>query len=181
MIEVQCPSCQTRYRIDESVLPQDSPTFKCSRCGHVFNGDPRLARKPPIPKPKPAPAPAAKTPPPQQSAPEPPLPPLAQPAIPPRTAYPQNCRSRSPNVLQRPVLPLGPQTSAIGSAAADRGSADSRNAEQAQTPRRAAATVPRQDYAAATSSLAPAPSPLRPRPASAAPARSARPPSAAEA
>lgn len=41
MIEIQCPSCQTRYRIDEAALPQDSPTFKCSRCGHVFSGDPR--------------------------------------------------------------------------------------------------------------------------------------------
>jgi len=57
MIEVQCPSCQTRYRIDESVLPaQDSPTFKCSRCGHVFGGDPRLAKRAAAPKPRPAPA-----------------------------------------------------------------------------------------------------------------------------
>src|SRR5215471_96339 len=46
MIEIQCPSCQTRYRIDENVLPQDSPTFKCSRCGHVFSGDPRLSTEP---------------------------------------------------------------------------------------------------------------------------------------
>jgi predicted Zn finger-like uncharacterized protein len=59
MIEVQCPSCQTRYRIDEGVLPQDSPTFKCSRCGHVFAGDPRVKRAPAA-KPKPAP-PANKT------------------------------------------------------------------------------------------------------------------------
>ncbi len=33
MIEIQCTSCHTRYRIDERVLPDDTPTFKCSRCG----------------------------------------------------------------------------------------------------------------------------------------------------
>src|SRR5216683_5371545 len=40
MIEIQCTSCHTRYRIDERALPDDTPTFKCSRCGHVFNADP---------------------------------------------------------------------------------------------------------------------------------------------
>ncbi len=40
-IEVQCTSCHTRYRIDEQVLPAGTPTFKCSRCGHVFTLDPR--------------------------------------------------------------------------------------------------------------------------------------------
>lgn len=44
MIEIQCTSCHTRYRIDERVLPDDTPTFKCSRCGHVFNADPVAAR-----------------------------------------------------------------------------------------------------------------------------------------
>jgi predicted Zn finger-like uncharacterized protein len=61
MIEIQCPSCQTRYRIDEGVLPQDSPTFKCSRCGHVFSGDPRLTKRAAAPaaaRPRPAPAPS---------------------------------------------------------------------------------------------------------------------------
>src|SRR5208337_3169142 len=85
MIEVQCPSCQTRYRIDESVLPPDSPTFKCSRCGHVFSGDPRLARRAPLAKPRPAPPPP-KTAPPQAAAPSapPPAPPpvAAEPVTP---------------------------------------------------------------------------------------------------
>ncbi len=45
MIEIQCTSCHTRYRIDEHVLPADSPTFKCSRCGHVFTADPVAAKK----------------------------------------------------------------------------------------------------------------------------------------
>ncbi|MGH7779961.1 MAG: zinc-ribbon domain-containing protein [Candidatus Binataceae bacterium] len=43
MIEIQCTSCHTRYRIDERVLPDETPTFKCSRCGHVFNADPGAA------------------------------------------------------------------------------------------------------------------------------------------
>src|SRR5271169_3545518 len=53
MIEIQCTSCHTRYRIDERVLPDDTPTFKCSRCGHVFNADPVPAkvRKPAAPPP----------------------------------------------------------------------------------------------------------------------------------
>ncbi len=38
MLEIQCPSCNTRYRIDESIVPKDRPVFKCSRCGHVFSG-----------------------------------------------------------------------------------------------------------------------------------------------
>src|SRR5580658_9421637 len=44
MIEIQCTSCHTRYRIDERVLPEDTPTFKCSRCGHVFTADPLALR-----------------------------------------------------------------------------------------------------------------------------------------
>jgi predicted Zn finger-like uncharacterized protein len=44
MIEIQCTSCHTRYRIDERVLPDDTPTFKCSRCGHVFSAEPVPAR-----------------------------------------------------------------------------------------------------------------------------------------
>ena len=54
MIEIQCTSCHTRYRIDERVLPDDTPTFKCSRCGHVFNADPVPAKvhKPAPPAPE---------------------------------------------------------------------------------------------------------------------------------
>jgi len=51
MIEIQCTSCLTRYRIEPSVLPADRPTFKCSRCGHVFSADPRRARSSPPPGP----------------------------------------------------------------------------------------------------------------------------------
>jgi predicted Zn finger-like uncharacterized protein len=82
MIEIQCTSCQTRYRIDERILPDDTPTFKCSRCGHVFSAEPRkpvsprasaeggrgAAAKPAPPQPsavdaaEPAPPPAAAAP-----------------------------------------------------------------------------------------------------------------------
>jgi predicted Zn finger-like uncharacterized protein len=58
MVEIQCSSCHTRYRIDERVLPEETPTFKCSRCGHVFSVEPR-ASKPE--EPKPAPRKAAET------------------------------------------------------------------------------------------------------------------------
>jgi predicted Zn finger-like uncharacterized protein len=44
MIEVQCTSCHTKYRIDEQVLPAGTPTFKCSRCGHVFSFEPRASK-----------------------------------------------------------------------------------------------------------------------------------------
>lgn len=44
IIEIQCTSCHTRYRIDEQVLPEGAPTFKCSRCGHVFTLEPRAER-----------------------------------------------------------------------------------------------------------------------------------------
>jgi predicted Zn finger-like uncharacterized protein len=45
MIEIQCTSCHTRYRIDERVLPDETPTFKCSRCGHVFTAEPVPSRR----------------------------------------------------------------------------------------------------------------------------------------
>ncbi len=53
MVEIQCTSCQTRYRIDEAVLPDETPTFKCSRCGHVFTAEPRSAEDAAAPPPKP--------------------------------------------------------------------------------------------------------------------------------
>src|SRR5260370_18557811 len=88
MIEVQCPSCQTRYRIDEGVLPQDTPTFKCSRFGHVFSGDPRLAKRPPLTRPKPIhsgakPSAPAQPHPPSLHAAPPPVPPPTQAPTPP--------------------------------------------------------------------------------------------------
>lgn len=74
MIEIQCTSCNTRYRIDERVLPEETPTFKCSRCGHVFKAEPLPARprKPAAPrvveKPQAPPTPGA-----EQPSPPPPV------------------------------------------------------------------------------------------------------------
>ncbi|MGO9451392.1 MAG: zinc-ribbon domain-containing protein [Candidatus Binataceae bacterium] len=74
MIEIQCTSCHTRYRIDERVLPDETPTFKCSRCGHVFNAEPVAARprKPPtfrvVEKPKAEPPPSTSPPEPEPDA-----------------------------------------------------------------------------------------------------------------
>jgi predicted Zn finger-like uncharacterized protein len=60
-IEVQCSSCHTRYRIDEQVLPEGTPTFKCSRCGHVFTVDPRSGGRVADSAESAAPAPPANT------------------------------------------------------------------------------------------------------------------------
>ncbi len=49
---IRCPSCSTTYKVDSSVLDAPRPTFRCSRCRHVFavqirlqleNGDPPAA------------------------------------------------------------------------------------------------------------------------------------------
>src|SRR5579875_3011339 len=117
MLEVQCPSCQTRYRIDESVLPQDSPTFKCSRCGHVFSGDPRVKRTPAAPRPRPAPAAAGPSAPRQQNSPTSAAPPTDQPRTQPQPGRPAGPRSdAAPWPAQRTGssadLHVGPPTAA---------------------------------------------------------------------
>jgi predicted Zn finger-like uncharacterized protein len=119
MIEIQCTSCQTRYRIDERILPEETPTFKCSRCGHVFSAEPR--QKPPrrvsaedargTPAVKSASRPvaeAAEAPPPAAAAenPSPPLqqqgpPPAADAAAAPATAQPPASRPRQAGTAGR--------------------------------------------------------------------------------
>jgi predicted Zn finger-like uncharacterized protein len=36
---VQCPRCDTQYRVPEERLSHRRPTFKCTRCGHLFPAD----------------------------------------------------------------------------------------------------------------------------------------------
>src|SRR6266478_3742607 len=100
MIEVQCTSCHTRYRIDEQVLPEGTPTFKCSRCGHVFAFDPREIK---------APEPPAATPP-RTATPEPPPAPSARPAPPTPAAKPAAASPPppppEPERLGRPDAPI---------------------------------------------------------------------------
>jgi predicted Zn finger-like uncharacterized protein len=102
MIEVQCTSCHTRYRIDEQVLPEGTPTFKCSRCGHVFSFDPREFKAPEQP---------AATPP-RTSPPEPPPPPSA------RSTPPTPAAAASPPPLPEPERPGGPDAPTAASAPA---------------------------------------------------------------
>ncbi|HDQ39790.1 MAG TPA: DUF3426 domain-containing protein [Desulfonatronum sp.] len=33
---IQCPNCDTRYRLDDARLGQDGTQVRCSRCSHVF-------------------------------------------------------------------------------------------------------------------------------------------------
>ena len=33
---VQCPSCHTTYRVSDNLITNANPTFRCSRCKHVF-------------------------------------------------------------------------------------------------------------------------------------------------
>lgn len=33
---VQCPNCDTKFRLDETLLGQDGSRVRCSRCSHVF-------------------------------------------------------------------------------------------------------------------------------------------------
>ena len=109
MIEIQCTSCHTRYRIDERVLPDETPTFKCSRCGHVFNAEPVAARAR-----KPAPLRAVEKPkaPPQQRARKPePEPEPEKPAAPDPDPAPQPAPEASarPEVHEQPQVHPQPE------------------------------------------------------------------------
>jgi len=33
---VQCPSCHTTYRVSNDLITKPNPTFRCSRCKHIF-------------------------------------------------------------------------------------------------------------------------------------------------
>jgi predicted Zn finger-like uncharacterized protein len=106
MIEIQCTSCHTRYRIDERVLPADSPTFKCSRCGHVFTSDPMAAKSTPATEPAPPLKPASSrvpTPPkaPEQTS----VPDAPKPEAAPTRAEPIASAPKPEAVLQTPKPP----------------------------------------------------------------------------
>jgi predicted Zn finger-like uncharacterized protein len=38
-VTVQCPKCDTQYRVPDERLSHRRPTFKCTRCGHLFPAD----------------------------------------------------------------------------------------------------------------------------------------------
>ncbi len=132
MIEVQCPSCQTRYRIDEGVLPQDSPTFKCSRCGHVFSGDPRLSKRPCAPASTRAAAAPPKSPPPQDNPASPPAPSAGPPPDPSATPAEAPASVRQPPV--QPIRTAPPGGLSDGAAQPRPGPADPAPQRQASAP-----------------------------------------------
>lgn len=107
MIEIQCSSCQTRYRIDERVLPEDTPTFKCSRCGHVFSAEPRGRRQPAARKEKSGFADQVGVPPPRPTSTRVPTP---------RSSAPLNPRPSAPAAA--PVSPAEPAPTAPPEASA---------------------------------------------------------------
>ena len=39
---IRCPNCSTTYKVDGSVLDAPKPSFRCSRCKHVFTVHVRL-------------------------------------------------------------------------------------------------------------------------------------------
>lgn len=43
---VQCPRCQTQYRVPESRLAGAQPVFKCTRCDLVFKSEPEKGARP---------------------------------------------------------------------------------------------------------------------------------------
>ncbi len=114
MIEIQCTSCQTRYRIDERILPEDTPTFKCSRCGHVFRAEPRqkssARRASADPAEAPPPSPAAAdagvaapvSAPAEEPAPQPQAPPAANAAAPVSVARPRQAGGAGRRAASQP-------------------------------------------------------------------------------
>ena len=49
---IRCPSCSTTYRVNGSVFDAPQPTFRCSRCKHIFAVQIRLQlrdEEPPVP------------------------------------------------------------------------------------------------------------------------------------
>ena len=42
-MQIQCPRCQTKYNLDESLLSPEGSQVRCSRCGHEFEAKPGSA------------------------------------------------------------------------------------------------------------------------------------------
>jgi predicted Zn finger-like uncharacterized protein len=47
---VRCPSCKTAYRVADDVTQNATPVFRCSRCKHTFELDPRETPAEPVAK-----------------------------------------------------------------------------------------------------------------------------------
>lgn len=60
---ISCPSCETQFRVDETLFPADGKKVRCSKCGHVWRamleGQPASLAEPPEPVAPPVAAPVA--------------------------------------------------------------------------------------------------------------------------
>lgn len=43
---IQCPQCETTFKLDEKLLPAEGTLVRCSRCAHVFRAEPPAAEIP---------------------------------------------------------------------------------------------------------------------------------------
>ncbi|WP_287880765.1 DUF3426 domain-containing protein [Aquitalea sp.] len=77
----QCPSCQTRFKVNDKQLSAANGLVRCGRCAHVFNATEHFVSPEAITPPSPSPAPAAIAQPiaPPAAANPPPAPPAADP------------------------------------------------------------------------------------------------------
>src|SRR5262249_11735237 len=69
---ISCPSCETRYQVDEAKFPPQGRTVRCAKCGNRWHQpapERELGGEDPPPAPEPA-APAPEPPPPEPAAPE---------------------------------------------------------------------------------------------------------------
>jgi predicted Zn finger-like uncharacterized protein len=153
MIEVQCTSCHTRYRIDEQVLPEGTPTFKCSRCGHVFSVDPRrpedgifegAPRQAPqrVPRMRPEPEPSLRE---EEPANEEPAAKVSAPFFPSRdpseasaeeesSPESESVESREASVPPEAAAPVGPSTEELVARSFEEGRRERREPKTGETP-----------------------------------------------
>lgn len=47
-MEISCPECSKKYRVDESLIPEKGRKVKCRKCGHIF----LVQREKPVPAPE---------------------------------------------------------------------------------------------------------------------------------
>ncbi|HEU4333070.1 MAG TPA: zinc-ribbon domain-containing protein [Candidatus Eisenbacteria bacterium] len=62
-MKLECPGCQTRYTVDDSIIPPQGAKIRCRKCGGVITVPPRSTESP-------VPAPAAQAPAPSSAPPQ---------------------------------------------------------------------------------------------------------------
>jgi predicted Zn finger-like uncharacterized protein len=98
-----CPSCGTRYSVDEAKFPPQGRTVRCAKCGHSWHQNPEAP-----PEPEPIPEPAAAAP----AAPAPAQPETASEAA--EAFAPSATRAYAPQPVQaEPRAPLAPKLAVV--------------------------------------------------------------------